>query len=122
MALDGTPGRGSLVRVDAGPVAATVRTGLTIGNGLGWSPDGRTMYHVDTPQPIVQRFAYDPISGDLGAELQPIDVAVRPGGEAGPDGLCTDDTRSEEHTSELQSLMRISYAVFCLKKKKQHTT
>src|SRR3546814_1664209 len=29
--------------------------------------------------------------------------------------------RSEEHTSELQSLMRISYAVFCLKKKKQHT-
>src|SRR3546814_5522067 len=28
-----------------------------------------------------------------------------------------DDTRSEEHTSELQSLMRISYAVFCLKKK-----
>src|SRR3546814_8614482 len=29
-------------------------------------------------------------------------------------------TRSEEHTSELQSLMRISYAVFCLKKKKKH--
>src|SRR3546814_10614297 len=28
--------------------------------------------------------------------------------------------RSEEHTSELQSLMRISYAVFCLKKKKRH--
>src|SRR3546814_6644998 len=30
--------------------------------------------------------------------------------------------RSEEHTSELQSLMRISYAVFCLKKKKHNTT
>src|SRR3546814_7680071 len=30
--------------------------------------------------------------------------------------------RSEEHTSELQSLMRISYAVFCLKKKKQENT
>src|SRR3546814_7101494 len=30
--------------------------------------------------------------------------------------------RSEEHTSELQSLMRISYAVFCLKKKKKRTT
>src|SRR3546814_1135953 len=30
---------------------------------------------------------------------------------------CGDDLRSEEHTSELQSLMRISYAVFCLKKK-----
>src|SRR3546814_8115610 len=31
------------------------------------------------------------------------------------------DNRSEEHTSELQSLMRISYAVFCLKKKKENT-
>src|SRR3546814_1607230 len=31
------------------------------------------------------------------------------------------DVRSEEHTSELQSLMRISYAVFCLKKKKLAT-
>src|SRR3546814_4969371 len=33
--------------------------------------------------------------------------------------LALDAARSEEHTSELQSLMRISYAVFCLKKKKQ---
>src|SRR3546814_15501012 len=33
-----------------------------------------------------------------------------------------DASRSEEHTSELQSLMRISYAVFCLKKKKKNTT
>src|SRR3546814_9554074 len=32
------------------------------------------------------------------------------------------DRRSEEHTSELQSLMRISYAVFCLKKKNKHNT
>src|SRR3546814_3002428 len=31
------------------------------------------------------------------------------------------EKRSEEHTSELQSLMRISYAVFCLKKKKKQT-
>src|SRR3546814_4956152 len=36
-------------------------------------------------------------------------------------GVCF-DSRSEEHTSELQSLMRISYAVFCLKKKKKNTT
>src|SRR3546814_10556329 len=35
--------------------------------------------------------------------------------------ICRADRRSEEHTSELQSLMRISYAVFCLKKKKSHT-
>src|SRR3546814_6805454 len=36
----------------------------------------------------------------------------------GDERLPARDPRSEEHTSELQSLMRISYAVFCLKKKK----
>src|SRR3546814_7786709 len=36
--------------------------------------------------------------------------------------LDIDPKRSEEHTSELQSLMRISYAVFCLKKKTEHHT
>src|SRR3546814_5588892 len=36
-------------------------------------------------------------------------------------GLWRRSCRSEEHTSELQSLMRISYAVFCLKKKKNRT-
>src|SRR3546814_9902804 len=39
-------------------------------------------------------------------------------GDSGGAGLLW---RSEEHTSELQSLMRISYAVFCLKKKNQQT-
>src|SRR3546814_3424920 len=46
-------------------------------------------------------------------------------GEGGGGGERTSrprqDSRSEEHTSELQSLMRISYAVFCLKKKKNRT-
>src|SRR3546814_4754259 len=37
-------------------------------------------------------------------------------------GFKQDVCRSEEHTSELQSLMRISYAVFCLKKKKKQLT
>src|SRR3546814_8226286 len=48
-------------------------------------------------------------------------------GDGGPEGGgCTSGhgvcgLRSEEHTSELQSLMRISYAVFCLKKKSERT-
>src|SRR3546814_5778211 len=42
--------------------------------------------------------------------------------EAGPSTAApAPKARSEEHTSELQSLMRISYAVFCLKKKKNKT-
>src|SRR3546814_20114177 len=40
---------------------------------------------------------------------------------AGPLGGLGVGCRSEEHTSELQSLMRISYAVFCLEKKKRST-
>src|SRR3546814_2818219 len=53
----------------------------------------------------------------------PAPCAVRPSGAldpAAPEELCgfrQCRIRSEEHTSELQSLMRISYAVFCLKKK-----
>src|SRR3546814_9707296 len=39
-----------------------------------------------------------------------------------PQELAANEQRSEEHTSELQSLMRISYAVFCLKKKKRTKT
>src|SRR3546814_1346028 len=47
-------------------------------------------------------------------------IAVRAGRRKGPvEVTIDDDGRSEEHTSELQSLMRISYAVFCLKKKKK---
>src|SRR3546814_1409527 len=52
-------------------------------------------------------------------------VSSQPGGKVLPHRLPLParEARSEEHTSELQSLMRISYAVFCLKKKqnKNHT-
>src|SRR3546814_3850505 len=51
-------------------------------------------------------------------ELARIAVAVGLGQDGDRRSRC--GKRSEEHTSELQSLMRISYAVFCLKKKKKH--
>src|SRR3546814_6646101 len=53
------------------------------------------------------------------------EIAVRPQFQKGKSGTWSGRrmrTRSEEHTSELQSLMRISYAVFCLKKKKKQQT
>src|SRR3546814_2989539 len=54
-----------------------------------------------------------PVTADgLGALEAMTDFAVK-------HGLA--QNRSEEHTSELQSLMRISYAVFCLKKKKEYS-
>src|SRR3546814_6632203 len=56
------------------------------------------------------------VDGDVGEQAlghqHPLLAAVEPADLPGLDG-----DRSEEHTSELQSLMRISYAVFCLKKK-----
>src|SRR3546814_3265483 len=47
-----------------------------------------------------------------------IDIRIGPSGKGRPDDRSR-AIRSEEHTSELQSLMRISYAVFCLNKKKK---
>src|SRR3546814_5472653 len=49
------------------------------------------------------------------------DLSQAAGGDARRGGERGHPIRSEEHTSELQSLMRISYAVFCLKKKKKST-
>src|SRR3546814_9230282 len=51
------------------------------------------------------------------ALVGPGDVEVRPDGDKRISRVELGEGRSEEHTSELQSLMRIPYAVFCLKKK-----
>src|SRR3546814_1567598 len=60
----------------------------------------------------ISDWSSDVCSSDLIAETLPhFDQ------EYGAEGARLRDGRSEEHTSELQSLMRISYAVFCLKKK-----
>src|SRR3546814_4442094 len=49
-----------------------------------------------------------------------LDLFIAEGAIMLPAGEAVNFSRSEEHTSELQSLMRISYAVFCLKKKKHN--
>src|SRR3546814_8843948 len=79
---------------------------------------------------LVQRLAVAPFAhprgdsgrgggAEVGRDQRLLKLAKRPFVEfdAGPD-----KARSEEHTSELQSLMRISYAVFCLKKKTNYIT
>src|SRR3546814_7585838 len=66
-------------------------------------------------------------AAELGERRSGRQRARRRGGEQGQEGKAEfrasehGGRRSEEHTSELQSLMRISYAVFCLKKKKHRT-
>src|SRR3546814_7808076 len=86
--------------------------------------------------PISVKRSYDDWLPAMNLNLYPADnlilrgaiakVMTRPGlGSLTPGGSVDQFnfriTRSEEHTSELQSLMRISYAVFCLKKKKTST-
>src|SRR3546814_6313484 len=63
------------------------------------------------------RHAARGVSGEVGPSRQLSDGGAEL--RAAAFGVRQEDRRSEEHTSELQSLMRISYAVFCLKKKKK---
>src|SRR3546814_10548080 len=60
----------------------------------------------------------DDVFSELDPDRSDVLLANLPAGQT----LLTSASRSEEHTSELQSLMRISYAVFCLKKKNDKTT
>src|SRR3546814_5449971 len=71
----------------------------------------------------VYRRAVDEIVVPVAERMAATWLLLSTGFDAHRDDPLTDlGLRSEEHTSELQSLMRISYAVFCLKKKKTETT
>src|SRR3546814_10390805 len=60
--------------------------------------------------------SFSPLANEILRRLKSLD---RTAAKAGSGYGASQSLRSEEHTSELQSLMRISYAVFCLKKKNQ---
>jgi sugar lactone lactonase YvrE len=86
MAYDGTPEAGALYRLD--PDETTPKRmlgGVTISNGLGWSPDRSTMYYIDTPTKRIDRIEYDEATGDLGERRLFAEVD-----EGYPDGLCVD--------------------------------
>jgi sugar lactone lactonase YvrE len=87
MAYDETPGAGALYRLELDGRCSTMLTGLTISNGVGWSPDGTTMYLADSGTSVVHAFAVDPETGDLGTRRTFCQIA-----EAGavPDGLTVD--------------------------------
>lgn len=83
-----SPGTGTLYRLDPGPVATPVLDGLTVANGLGWSPDGRTMWFADSADRAIRAFEYEPGSGRLGAGRPSVELQETAGKA---DGLCVDD-------------------------------
>ena len=79
-------GRGVLYRLDGAEAVPTV-VGVGLANGLGWSPDSRTMYFIDTWAARVYAFDFDAASGTLGAARTLVDLAAA---EGIPDGMCVD--------------------------------
>jgi len=87
MSLLGDTRTAALYRLDADLTATRVLPGVSISNGLGWSPDDRIMYHVDTPRGRIDAYEFDAVSGAIGARRAAIAVATDRGR---PDGLAVD--------------------------------
>jgi sugar lactone lactonase YvrE len=84
MAYDERPGAGALHRLDRDGGVSTVVTGVTISNGLAWSPDGGTAYYIDTPTHRVDAFDYD---GELTGRRTVLRI---PEEDGAPDGMTVD--------------------------------
>lgn len=87
MATDDTPGAGTLYRLDEDLSVHAVLDGLTISNGLGWSPSGDVMYHIDSKAGGIDAHDFDPDSGALSGRRRLVDTDPSWGL---PDGLAVD--------------------------------
>jgi len=85
LARDQRPGGGRLLRCDPDGSVHVVLPATHVANGLGWSPDGRTLYHADSGAGVVTAYPVEPDTGALGPgrELVAPDRGV-------PDGLTVD--------------------------------
>lgn len=87
MAYDESPGAGTLYRLELDGSCTTVLTGLTIANGIGWSPDGLKMYLNDSGTGRVEAFDFEMSTGALSGRR-----TLVAGDQEGvvPDGLTVD--------------------------------
>lgn len=87
LAIDTTPGKGALWRIDPDGTASCMADGFHITNGLGWSPDDTCMYVTDSGKRVIWAYDYEAQSGTIGARR----VFAELGEGAGvPDGLAVD--------------------------------
>lgn len=87
MSFEFTPGAGSLYRIDPDGTSTRAVDGLTISNGLGWSPDGERLYHVDTAAGALNAFDFDLAAGTVSNRRRLVDFDPTGGM---PDGLAID--------------------------------
>jgi sugar lactone lactonase YvrE len=79
---------GRLYRLDPGPTATPLIEGVGVSNGLGWSPDRRMFYYVDSLAMALRVFDYDEHEGTIRNERT---LVTFPSDEGYLDGLCIDD-------------------------------
>ena len=79
---------GSLYRLDPDRTVNEVIRGVTISNGLGWSPDGCTMYYIDSATYGIDAFTADPASGSISGRRRLVDLPREWGL---PDGMTVDE-------------------------------
>ena len=87
LAHDQHPGGGALYRLDRSGHTELILDDLTISNGLGWSPDGATMYLADSGPGVIHAFRFDPDPGTVSDRRVLVNVPSEVGS---PDGLTVD--------------------------------
>ena len=87
MAYDNRPGAGALYRLETDHHVVKVLSDVTISNGIGWSPDDRLMYYIDTPTLGVDVFDYDAGTGSIERRRRLITIPPEAGS---PDGMTVD--------------------------------
>ncbi len=78
---------GNLYRLDPDYTLTRMETGIAISNGIGWSPDSKTMYFTDSPRQVIYAYDYDQATGTIENRRPFIQT---PGEASVPDGLTVD--------------------------------
>lgn len=86
-ALDHRSGQSRLYRISSDRSVTVMRDDVSISNGLAWTPDGRTLYYIDSPTRTVQAFDFDL---ELGVTRRPRVAITFSESDGWPDGCCMD--------------------------------